>query len=124
MTLPINNILEKLIRYTQERHGVIASNIANSDTPDYKAKDIKFEDFLKGGGLPLMLTNEKDIDAPEADFGDYATHLDRSTPWKDGNNVQVDMEVAKMDENALLYEAGMKMLGTEMTMYQAALRRT
>ncbi len=120
MTPPIGNILERLISYTQKRHGVIASNIANSDTPDYKAKDIRFEDFLQGGGLPLMLTNEKDIDAVES--GDASVHLDRSVPWKDGNNVEIDMEVAKMDENAMLYEAGIKLLGTEMAMYQTGLK--
>lgn len=120
MTPPIGNILERLISYTQKRHGVIASNIANSDTPDYKAKDIRFEDFLQGGGLPLMLTNEKDIDTVES--GDASVHLDRSVPWKDGNNVEIDMEVAKMDENAMLYEAGIKMLGTEMAMYQTGLK--
>ena len=122
MTQSIDNILEGLISYTQKRHGVIASNIANSDTPGYKAKDLKFDDFLKDGGIPLTLTNEKDMDTPGADLSDYTVQMDRSAPWKDGNNVQIDMEVAKMDENALLYEAGMKMLGTQMSMYQANLK--
>ncbi len=122
MTQPIGNILERLIGFTQKRQGVLASNIANSDTPDYKAKDIRFEDFLQGGNMPLMLTNERDIDPPVSDSDDESVHRDRSAPWKDGNNVQIDMQVAKMDENAMLYEAGMKLLGTEMSMYQADIR--
>ncbi len=123
MTQPVGgNTLERLIGFTQKRQGVLASNIANSDTPDYKAKDIRFEDFLQGGGLPLMLTNERDIDPPMSDSDDESVHLDKSAPWKDGNNVQIDMQVAKMDENAMLYEAGIKLLGTEMSMYQADIR--
>lgn len=124
MTQDIGNILERLISFTQKRHGVIASNIANSDTPDYKAKDIRFEDFLNGGGLPLMITNDKDIDAPPADLSDYSVQLDSSQPWKDGNNVEIDTEVAKMNENVILYEAGIKLLGSEMSMYRSAMKRT
>lgn len=106
-----------------KRHGVIAGNLANSDTPGYKALDIKFEDFLKGSTLPLAVTEPGHIQAT-APGPDGMVQADSSAPWKDGNNVELDTEVAKMNENALLYEAGIKMLGNCMSMYSAALKRT
>ncbi|MDA8086583.1 MAG: flagellar basal body rod protein FlgB [Nitrospiraceae bacterium] len=117
-------LLESLIRFTMERHGVIAGNIANSDTPGYKAMDIKFEDFLSGGALPLTVTNPAHMRAADPGPGLLASvQEDGSAPWKDGNNVEMDKEVARMNENALLFEAGIKLLGNRMSMYSNALKR-
>ncbi|MDA8172584.1 MAG: flagellar basal body rod protein FlgB [Nitrospiraceae bacterium] len=121
MTGP-ENLLERLISFTTKRHGVIAGNIANSDTPGYKALDIKFEDFLNGGALPLEVTDPGHM-RPADPGSDAPVQVDGSAPWKDGNNVELDTEVAKMNENALMFEAGLKMLGTRMNMYSSALKR-
>lgn len=115
--------LEQLITFTMKRHGVIAGNLANSDTPGYKAMDIRFEDYLNGDTLPMAVTEPGHIKASGPGFDDSA-QLDGSAPWKDGNNVELDKEVAKMNENALLYEAGIKLLGTRMSMYSSAMKRS
>ena len=41
------NIIERSLEITKLRHGLIASNIANLDTPDYKAKEIHFDKALE-----------------------------------------------------------------------------
>jgi flagellar basal-body rod protein FlgB len=42
-------------------------------------------------------------------------------PWIDQNNVELDQEVAKMTENAMLYQAGVTLLSTKIRMFKSAL---
>jgi flagellar basal-body rod protein FlgB len=44
--------------------------------------------------------------------------------WGDKNNVELDMEVAKMTENGLLYQGATKLIATKYRMYKAAAKRT
>ena len=116
------NILEHLIHLTNLRHGVIASNIANADTPDYKAKDLKFEQLLNDELLELKTTcpyHVKNIDLALSE----EVNTDPGQQWADKNNVQLDMEVAKMTENALLFQAALHMFSTKVRMFKNALRR-
>lgn len=115
-------ILERLITLTSMRHGVIASNIANGDTPDYRARDIRFEDLLDSAGVELTTTNPKHLKAGNPGSSGAAL-VETTQPWADGNNVEIDMEVAKMVENAVLFQAGINMLSTRMRMFKSALRR-
>jgi flagellar basal-body rod protein FlgB len=48
---------------------------------------------------------------------------EETQPWADGNNVELDLEVAKMTENALVHQAGLTMLTTKIRMFKNALRR-
>jgi flagellar basal-body rod protein FlgB len=114
--------LERLLFIASKRHGVIASNIANADTPDYKAKDIKFDDVLEGEGIAARVTHPSHIPHKEGLRG-VGIVIETMPPWKDKNNVELDMEVAKMTENALLFQAGITMLTAKMRMFRNALRR-
>src|SRR3972149_5168890 len=116
------NILVHLIYLTNLRHGEIASNIANADTPDYKAKDLKFEQLLNDELLELKTTcpyHIKNIDLALSE----EVNTDPGQQWADKNNVQLDMEVAKMTENALLFQAALHMFSTKVRMFKNALRR-
>ncbi|MCX8031417.1 MAG: flagellar basal body rod protein FlgB [Thermodesulfovibrionales bacterium] len=116
-------ILEGLLYATKARHSVIASNIANVDTPYYKAKDLTFEMNLKDEVIALKVTNESHITNIKPVI---TTELNEETTqqWLDQNNVELDMEVAKMTENAILYQAGINMLSTKIKMFKGALRRS
>ncbi|MDA8387930.1 MAG: flagellar basal body rod protein FlgB [Nitrospiraceae bacterium] len=116
-------LLERFIRFAMKRQGILAGNIANVATPGYKAMDINFEDFLTGATLPLAETGPGQMQAAAEPGLDASVRVDDSAPWKDGNNVQMDTEVAKMNENALLFEGAMKLLGNRMDMYRSALKR-
>jgi flagellar basal-body rod protein FlgB len=50
-------------------------------------------------------------------------NTDPGQQWADKNNVQLDMEVAKMTENALLFQAALHMFSTKVRMFKNALRR-
>ena len=115
-------VLERLMQMTRMRHGILASNIANSDTPGYRARDVNFKTELKGQSLKLQTTDSAHMAAPKAGAGVQQEILLRPRePWADGNNVEVDVEVARMTENSLLYEASVRLLSIKMKMFRNAI---
>lgn len=117
-------ILENIISYTSKRHGVLLSNIANVDTPEYRAKDLFFPKLIEEEGIKLVTTNEKHIkNEPLKDLKEEVIELPNEN-WDDKNNVELDKEVAKMTENSILYQTGLQMLSTRIRMFKNALRRS
>jgi flagellar basal-body rod protein FlgB len=115
-------ILEQIIRATTFRHKVLASNIANVDTPGYQTKDVPFNTLVKNQVMGLNKTNSNHLQGnitPQETGG--MTVIERS-PWEDGNNVALDKELANMTENALLYQAGTMLLSKKLQMYKNAIK--
>jgi flagellar basal-body rod protein FlgB len=96
------------------RQEVLASNLANSDTPNYKARDIDFAAALRsalggtGGSLALATTSPRHLDG--STLGGSASKnggtLYRSAvqPSLDGNTVDPDIERGHFAENAVQYQ--------------------
>ena len=121
----MKTLLDNQMRFHQtalnlqaHRQELLASNIANADTPHFKARDIDFRAALDnalgkapGGGLSgvaLDTTHQGHI-AGGATFGadafsKYRTELQSAV---DGNTVNMDVERAAFAENALRYEASL-----------------
>lgn len=98
----------KLRSYRQQ---LIASNIANADTPNYKAVDIDFERELKRvskkqpGTITLAATNPGHMQAATGNpYNAKVMYRNITQPNIDGNTVNMDEERAKFAENALRYE--------------------
>ena len=111
------------------RQQVLASNIANADTPNYKAQDFNFGQELKrimaGGASSLQpaVTNARHL--PGLNGNPLGVHMLYRTDTQgniDGNTVNMDVERAKFTENALRYEAGLNVLNAEIQHIKAALR--
>lgn len=117
----INGVLEQIIRQATVRHRVISSNIANVDTPGYKAKDVSFAKVL-GNELGMATTSPKHLQAAGSTAGGGEIQTDDAQPWLDKNNVEMDQEVAKMTENVLRHQAGVTLLSTRKQMFKTALR--
>lgn len=117
------DILERLLHATYARQKVIASNVANADTPDYKAKDLEFNVVLNNEMTEVKATHPKHIKL-SGTTGEKTVERasEDGTLWGDRNNVELDIEMAKMTENALLYETGTKLLSTKIRMFRNALR--
>jgi flagellar basal-body rod protein FlgB len=118
----IFQILERQIHAATIRHGVVASNIANVDTPGYKARDVKFDDALETATVVLRKTNPEHLGGSEGAAGERVG-VDSRPSWGDGNNVELDVEVAKMTENAVFFQTAVTLLSTNIQMFKAALRR-
>ncbi len=101
MGLSLSEIVQRINLHI-ERQRVISSNIANSDTPNYRAKDINFDKALNLEVNGIAKTHEKHITGGLEQSGAIITKKEGA--WKDGNNVEINEEVAKMSDNQLLHE--------------------
>jgi flagellar basal-body rod protein FlgB len=102
---------------------VITSNVANADTPGYKAKKVEFEGALRqalevDGNLPLegdspehMIIRAENNSVSPAIADDM-----NGIESLDGNTVDRSAEMAKMAENQLLYDAAAEMLKKKLGM--------
>jgi len=115
------SILHKIVKSSNARQKVIASNIANADTPGYKARDVKFDNLLKKE-MKLLATDPKHFNSNNS--GNISGHVitENSLSWADGNNVELNTEVAKMTENALRHDAAIRILNGKIKMYRNAIR--
>jgi flagellar basal-body rod protein FlgB len=116
--------LEGQLRASTVRHGVIASNIANVDTPGYQARDVKFNETLQEATIELRATSPGHMPGAGQVPGAGNVSMDQRPSWGDQNNVELDMEVAKMTENAIFFQAATTILSKNIQMYKQALKRS
>jgi len=103
-------LLSALLDYRLERHKVIASNIANIDTPDYRAKDLVFAQELTtcmegDEGVDMATSNETHM-SDQSIAGDTA----RYEVVDSGEVVNLEREMARLAENNLRYNLAVEML--------------
>ena len=118
------NVLEKAADAANSRNEILSNNIANVDTPNYKRKDVSFENYLEQALIgPESLDNRvADVNTHLSDFGGM-TYTDHSTlSYRlDGNNVDIDTESAYLAENQIRYNALVEQIGQEFSRYKTVL---
>ncbi len=112
-----------------QRQQVLAGNIANADTPNYKARDFDFSTALKDAvagrssdPLPLATTASGHL---AGSLESSSARLLYRTPTQasaDGNTVDMDVERAQFSENAVQYEAGLTFITHQFKMMIAAVQ--
>ena len=111
-----------------QRQQLIASNIANADTPQYKARDIDFKAALQGavagGNAVTLATSTPNHIAPPASATGVSALLYRGAVQGsvDGNTVDMDVERSQFADNAIHYEANLTFISTEVRMMLAAIQ--
>ncbi|NMB44572.1 MAG: flagellar basal body rod protein FlgB [Clostridiales bacterium] len=100
------NVLHKAADASLLRNEIIANNIANIDTPNFKRSDVNFEGILRNqlqGGQPLdkKVANVKLQNLEPVVYKDNSNLSYRL----DGNNVDIDVESANLAENQIRYNA-------------------
>jgi flagellar basal-body rod protein FlgB len=117
---------EQALRFRALRNQVLSSNIANADTPNYKARDISFRDALSSAqqNTPsLQRTSELHQQAWSTATGDSRLmYRIPSQPTLDGNTVETDVEQAAFAENALQYRASLAFLDGQIRTLKYALK--
>jgi flagellar basal-body rod protein FlgB len=107
----IFGIHEQALLLHGQRVGVLAANIANADTPNYKARDIDFSAVLEHTDqqpLPMQITHASHITL--SDGGSPAGDLKYRNPYQaslDGNTVEMPVEQAAFSENNVRYQASL-----------------
>ncbi len=99
----------QMLQFRAQRAAVLASNIANVDTPNYKARDVTFEQVYLSvnDGAGRIDTQDK-----------YRVPMQRS---RDGNTVELHSEQARFAENSQRYEQSMQFLKSKVRGLKSAI---
>ncbi|WP_409292266.1 flagellar basal body rod protein FlgB [Peribacillus sp. SCS-37] len=102
------NTLERALDYSSLKQKVISQNIANADTPNYKAKDVSFKEILQqeqGSSVKAYRTNPKHFNFL-AGSGQTGVFTRNDVQYNhNGNSVDVDKEMSSLAENQIYYNA-------------------
>ena len=111
------DLLEKTMDVTHARHKAITSNVANAETPGYRAKDVNFEEELQrqlGGvdsGIGMARTNANHISVGKVGgLPISAIDSPSGAPGLDGNTVNLETEIVRLAENTMRYEISAKLM--------------
>lgn len=125
------NFHATVLRLRANRQQLLASNIANADTPNYKARDVEFSSALQGA---LSRQGRAQAEATKTS----ATHISGASDTGpigapvlyrtvqqgsvDGNTVDMDVERNQFADNAIRYEASLTMINAQIKNLLAALQ--
>ncbi len=110
------------LRY--KRTEVLASNLANADTPHYKARDFDVERLLRAAeapAIPLRVTHARHITPVSDTLGGLLYRVPQQASL-DGNTVEEHIEQAKFADNALRYQASLRFINGKLSGLMLALR--
>ena len=120
------SIHEDALLLRGRRSSILASNIANGDTPNYKARDIDFKSVLQGTQrtqLQMTKTSEMHRDGWSTNkLGAQVQYRVPTQPTLDGNTVETDVEQAAFAENAVMYRASLSFLNGQINGLRYAIR--
>lgn len=108
------NLLTRLLDVATLRQDVIAQNVANVNTPGYSAQEVTFEDALRQA---FSQGHAGRLVAPTPEVVDGAGGKHR----EDGNNVDVDLEMARLQKNALYFKVYTQILANDLAQYRSAI---
>ncbi|SMC66852.1 flagellar basal body rod protein FlgB [Sporomusa malonica] len=117
------SVLEKALGAASLRHKVISDNIANVNTPRFKKSEVSFEDQLdlamNTKNTPLARTHERHLPIKSGLNIEPTINTITTTSFRsDGNNVDIDSEMASLAKNSIYYDA----VAQQMNKYFASIK--
>ena len=128
------DILKRTLDVSNMRQGVIANNIANVETPDFKRSDVSFESELgralaseeNQGGLQAKTSSERHIDFNKPlDYRNVSPRINLdylTTAKNNGNNVDIEVEEMNALKNQMRYELVMETVKHEFNMIDMVIK--
>lgn len=102
-------ILEQGLNYSSLKNQATSNNIANVDTPGYKSQRVSFQSVLDSEmGKPFITKRTHPDHIDFSSFSQTGFHIteDKNTVYNhNGNNVDIDKEMAELAKNQILYES-------------------
>ena len=111
--------LDRVVQFTESRHQVLANNLANIDTPDYKMKDLDVNAFQKD--------SQKAVETRSFEPGSNGKTLSAKTDYDqyllshDGNNRSVEKQVSEMTANAVMHNVAVELLRNRFELLEKAI---
>ncbi len=116
------HLLTAGIYYSGIRHKVISNNIANINTPNYKALDITFREQLKLFSKSLERGNgHNNISSLQPPTTILTPYLSDQRPSIELNTVDIDQEQVKLAQNTLFHNSCLQLLGSKLRIIKASI---
>lgn len=130
MISALNNYLgiHEAALYTQARRAeVLASNLANVDTPGYKSRDIDFRQVMAVAagdetGETLQMTNASHLEPFSESAGYELLYRQPYQASLDGNTVEHQVEMAAYSDNAMRYLASLRFINNQLSLLHSAIK--
>ena len=107
-------VIERTVDLRMKRHALLTSNISTSETPGYKARELDFANELQKIMGDSTTTSLAKTNSGHMDIGaEQAAHVivdNSGAVGNDGNNVDIDISVGKMSENATAFNQAVNFL--------------
>jgi flagellar basal-body rod protein FlgB len=118
--------LENALNYSSTKQKVISQNIANVDTPNYKAKDVSFKAMLQnemGQSMHAFRTDQRHFEFTETGSAQSGI-IDRGNVQynHNGNSVDLDKEMSDLAENQIYYNALVERMNGKFSTLQNVIR--
>ena len=128
-TSPTQSLLYKGLDTASVRNRVIADNIANVDTPGFKRREVIFEENIKkvlekntiNDKLRTTDSRHMQIKVKDTQIEPEIRELKDLSYRNDENNVDIDVETAKMTKNKLFYDALGQSMSNEIRLLRMAI---
>ncbi|MBK8317194.1 MAG: flagellar basal body rod protein FlgB [Betaproteobacteria bacterium] len=126
------SVFSQALNLRTQRHQVLASNIANADTPNYKARDFSFETAMQNamsgrsdvGRVDMARTSAGHIARSGAGGSADFKYRSETQSAVDGNTVDMDVERAQITENAMQYQILTQLISNKFQGIRSALAST
>jgi len=130
MAISLNNVFgihENAMHLQSRRAQLLSQNLANSDTPGYKAKDIDFKDTLKSvsngnADAPLKSTQRGHIQPKGFFMGVETMYRQPTQSSLDGNTVEPHVEMGEFTENSMRYLMTLRIMSGKINGMLSAIR--
>ena len=117
------------LKFREMRQEIISSNIANYETPGYKAKRLDFEEALAraldtDGQMQMNVDNGRHFDVGNGGFRNLKPEVyedPTGITTENGNNVDREAELAKMAENKVMYDALVQLVNKKIGLMKYAI---
>jgi flagellar basal-body rod protein FlgB len=119
----ISNVLHRALDYHVERHNVVASNIANIDTPGFQPFDlVRDTEQTPSGTLQLSASNDRHLLSNGTETGEQVLVTTDTAvgAGADGNSVSLEREMSKLAANDVRYQSATKMIASHLALLRYA----
>lgn len=116
-------MMEKSLDYLWAKQGVTSTNLANVDTPGYKAKYLSFEETFQNklkaaAGTGSKMQISRAIGSASSSLSESANESARL----DGNNVNADVEMVELTRTALQYQYGLNSVNSDISRLRSVIK--
>ncbi|HLV01746.1 MAG TPA: flagellar basal body rod protein FlgB [Acidobacteriota bacterium] len=123
---PILDRMKLYLDFAVRKQKVIASNLANVETPGYQRKELEFEEIFQSeveGQLPLQRTSSQHLGSRPALLREpVVKQTYTGSMGYDGNNVDLDQEMTDLSQNVLKFSVVSQLLQKKLSMIAYSIR--